>query len=443
VITFGGGIYPKSEERVTLVGAPGRPVTLRAAGGEHPILDGDGVGKRLEVEAEDKTAVFSILTLIDSRHVVVEGLEIRNSVGKGIHIWNSEHVTVRRNKVHHTWSGGISAMGDHLTFEDNEVSEASLMNKDDLVLKQRERGNTTYWAGGVGTWRHQDGSLSKDILWRRNRVHHVWGEGIGILHADGVRVEENVVHDCYSVLIYLDHSRNVVIDRNFLFNSAPAFLRIDEKVLPTGIGIASEFYQSAVPTAVEHVLISNNILSSVGVGIYFWADPANRHATNRYGDVTIAHNLIHNPYVIPVSFRKFGPGAVSLPVGHVNSFSNNIVTRPTLTSDPSGRLEILRFETPSIWKVTGNVLPPEGQADLEGAERSANSNFSETGGNRFDSNRIQFQDGHALGPLGASGFRVAKSKTQSIPGPVKRHPAVPMDFFAKRRPELTVPGPIE
>jgi hypothetical protein len=155
-IRLRGGTYSGSAERITLVGAHQTPVSIRPFENEKPILDGTGVGERLEIEAEDKANVFAVLNLVNSRFVNVDGLEIRNSVGKGVHVWNSQDIRVSHLNVHHTWSGGISAMGDRLTFENNEVHDSALLNENDLVLKQRERGIISYWPGGVGTWRKED-----------------------------------------------------------------------------------------------------------------------------------------------------------------------------------------------------------------------------------------------------------------------------------------------
>lgn len=409
-LRLAGGVYARSTDRLTLVGTPEAPITLESDGSGTPILDGEGVGEKVVIEAEAKAGIFSILSLIRSKHVVVRGLELRNSVGKGLQIWESEHITVENCRIHDTWSSGLGGVGDHLRFEGNEVWRASMMNENDLVLKQREKGLKTYWSGGGGTWRHEDGTLVRDIVWRKNHIHHVWGEGLGALHVDGGVYEGNTIHDCYSVLLYIDHSRGVRVEGNFLYNSAPQFLRVDTKDLPAGIGIASEKYESAVPTAARDLQILNNVISGTSVGIFFWRDPDNKDPSNRYENVTVAHNLIHANVLLPVSFGAIVPAANEKPS---NLFANNLVMRPLLSAEGDGKPMLTRFKNPELWTQRGNLLGVEAE-------------------------KVALRDPHALGPLGALGFVPRGTTPRGAPVP-----GVEKDFTGKKRGAQPTTGPFE
>src|SRR6185503_20879186 len=83
---------------------------------------------------------------IQASYVTVDGLEVRNSSGRGISIAGSDHVTIRNNYVHHIAYRAIGGGGDHIVIENNEVAFAALMNENGSAPPGDEN-----WPGGISS----------------------------------------------------------------------------------------------------------------------------------------------------------------------------------------------------------------------------------------------------------------------------------------------------
>ncbi len=97
-------------------GEEGRPLTIKAADGEHVILDGTAHGSDSR-----------ILVIISGSHVVLEGMEMRNARRTAVDVnAPAHHVTVRLCDVHHNnrdtsfIGGALRGVGPirHVVFED-------------------------------------------------------------------------------------------------------------------------------------------------------------------------------------------------------------------------------------------------------------------------------------------------------------------------------------
>lgn len=393
VIQLHQGTYPKTRARIELRGSKDRPITIMAAPGEHVVLDGQDSVKPSAFEGESKGDIPGVLDLRNSSYVIVDGIEVANSPGYGISLWESENVTVRNCTIHHTWSRGLGGSGAHLLFENNVIHDVVLQNEKDRVLKDAEKGKTSYWSSAAATWYREGGKPSQDVVWRGNTIFRSWGEGLNLLHVDGAVASKNTVRDAYSVLIYVDHSRSVTIDGNFLTNTTTDFIRRDTKDLGAGILLASEGYQNAQPMMLENVRITNNIISSVSVGVGFWKDPENHNPLNKYRDITIAQNTIDpdGPWAI-----KFKEVTESEPEASKNFLVNNILFDGRLASPESEKSGSIRIQNPGLWVLKGNLFP-------NGLDGIQGHGFRE-----FRENAVgdpALRDPRALSPLQAQGYR--------------------------------------
>ena len=66
----GGGVYPQ-QVQVGVSGAPGAPIVIRNAPGEHPVLDGSSL--------DTGQGFDSMIAIEDQRYVEVHGFEIRTT----------------------------------------------------------------------------------------------------------------------------------------------------------------------------------------------------------------------------------------------------------------------------------------------------------------------------------------------------------------------------
>lgn len=140
---------------------------------------------------------------------------------------------------------GIRANGDHIQILNNDVTD---------VVRMNVNGSNSSWHSGI---RAADAS---DVLIKGNKVYRVWGEGISVLRADNVTVEDNIVFDAYSVNIYIDQCAFCVVKSNYSYSTDTAFYRAGK--VARGISIGAELY-SGWAFSVHDILIEGNTLESV------------------------------------------------------------------------------------------------------------------------------------------------------------------------------------
>src|SRR6185369_6695255 len=115
--------------------------------GEHPILDGSG----LSLGKSD-----SVLQLNQAKHVVVAGLEIRNSSGRSVQLIDGDDVVIRDCTVHDVGYKAIGLNGSNLTAQGNTVYNA--------VLSNMNAGASGGWPPAITTQTLSDGSASSNVI---------------------------------------------------------------------------------------------------------------------------------------------------------------------------------------------------------------------------------------------------------------------------------------
>lgn len=221
----------------------------------------------------DAVAIDGAVVLSEVEWFSLSGFEIRNSHARGILLWNARHTVVRWNDVHDAVLGGILASGGaDLTFEENTVRNTALENR---ARTMREGWPQALAVGGC------DG-----VVIRKNHVFENYGEGIDAVRSNHVTIVENTVHSNFSVNIYLDNARDVIVDRNFVFSSGDK--RFDRDGRPAhGIAAANETYPR--PNPLRNLTITNNIVLWCRSGFTYgdYQSGGGLHAT------LIAHNTFY------------------------------------------------------------------------------------------------------------------------------------------------------
>lgn len=277
-----GGIY--ESDKITVQGTAARPIVIRPYQMEEVIFDGQN-------EALD--VLESMIFIKHSHHVVLEGFEVRNSSGRGISVYESSHVTIRNNNVHHIKTRGIGGAGDNLIFEYNHVWQTVLENENNSF-------GSSGWSAAMSSYTREDGSPSTNIIFRHNYIHDSWGEGLIALRANGVRVEHNVIHDTFSVNLYVSKSTDVLIDSNYIYNTNDLYNR--QHYPANGITLANEGARPNQPH-LQNITISNNIIINTGHGINYWhylGSPDDLE--NTFTNVLIAYNIIADTHIDAIEF---------------------------------------------------------------------------------------------------------------------------------------------
>ncbi len=329
VVYVRGGTFTARQD-FTATGAVGRPVVFTAYPGEHPVFDGTGV---------TLTSTQAVVSCYQCAHVVIDGIEVRNSTVRGLSITDSDDVLVRRCQVHDVQSRAVGLSGADLVFEDSEVWNSALSNSAGTA--------TGGWPATINTYMRPDGSPSLRVVVRNNQVHDSWGECIDAIFVDGMIIEGNVVRDCYSVGIYVDTARNVRIDRNVVRVSDVRYRRRDNMNLMTGVLMAAEMYPTSPDFGAEDVVVANNLFLGVGRGVSWWNDPANTRVSNTYLRARVEHNVVSGQEDAAVSFPAVSAGR-NRPSGNV--LANNVLRRGSRGGD-------LSIGDTAAWRIVANVFP--------------------------------------------------------------------------------------
>lgn len=325
------GVYrPTRTINIMRPGSPTRPITVKAFDGETAVVDGS------------ETPADANLIAVGTSHVRIEGLTVRNANGTGIAVWGLgqrvHHVAVVDCTVHHCRESGIYAGFNSLSdpvrgieFIGNTVHHASLKNDG--------RTARNSWAYSIGA------GLSKDVSIRDNHVSFGYGEGIGLYLSDGGVIANNVVHDCYSVNVYLDHATHSRVEANHVYSMGDErFFRFQQPA--SGIQIANENY-GRLANPCSHNVIVNNVL--VGNSINF--NVASYQAGGGFRHSLFAHNTCYGATnrVLNIDFDK----------GHADSrIVNNIFcqtgVRPLVNI--KGPIAEIEFRS-NLWD--GGFVPSE------------------------------------------------------------------------------------
>jgi hypothetical protein len=367
-------------------GTAQQPIHIRPHPGEYVVFDAAGLSL---------TSSQSVIEMQNAKHVVVDGLQVKNSQGRGVGYYESTGITLRNLKVHDVKYRALGGGGDDIVIENNEVWNASLSNENAAF-------GSGGWPGVIQTYARADGSASKNVVIRNNYVHDAWGECIIALFADGVTIEGNRLQNCYSVSLYVDNARNVRVERNQIWVTTSKY---DKNGGPaSGITFASEHYSSNVPKlAIENLVIANNLITHTGMGISRWQDPANTASHNTWKNVEILHNVIR--FVTKTSIQVPSVGSQPIPSG--GAIANNVIWK--------GQNGDIDLKDTSAWQVGPNAWP-DGKPGID------THNASVSG------------DPGMLGATSAGdpdSFRLGPSSPCQDKG--KPSPQVPLDFFCAAR----------
>lgn len=323
------GVYAQQVD-VRVSGAPGRPVVLRNAPGEHPVLDGSSL--------EVGQSFDSMISIEDQRYVEIHGFEIRgfrtdvsghNPVGILV-TGASDHITIAGNTVHDmgsTFQGrvggdahGIAVYGnladhpiDDVTIRGNELHDLALGSSEALVVN----GNVTGFAiegnlvhdtnniaivaiGYEGTAPDPSVDSARTGIIRGNTVYNVdsygnpaYGtdrsaDGIYVDGGRDVLVEGNVVHDVNIGMEFASehHGRSTsfVTARNNLVYDA------------TAIGIAIGGYDRRRGFTEGVVIVNNTVVGTDGVTLLVQFDTRDNVIQNNIFVAGPTSEFVENPY---------------------------------------------------------------------------------------------------------------------------------------------------
>jgi len=237
VLCLRGGVY-RQVVNLSHSGTSAAAITVTSYPGETAILDGSGAA----------LGSSNGIVTMSGNYVTLSNVELRNSSGRGVSVTGTGDV-VSNNKFHDMKFNALIAAGTNEVIEGNEVWNTVMSNQND------SRGSAG-WAEAMNAWQ------ATNTTFRRNYIHDNWGEGIDFINSNGGVASGNTVVDDFSVLIYVDGSKNIQISGNHLATTKSTFYRSAKP--PPGVLMASEG-----GGAVANITITGNVMSHTG-GISSW-----------------------------------------------------------------------------------------------------------------------------------------------------------------------------
>lgn len=266
-----GGKYVETV-RITQSGTADQPITLSAFPGEKPIIDGEyrlpekpasGWAGCNNTVSPPKCFHYRPLLDIAANYIVVDGFEVRHSLGRGVLVHGGDrrvhHVTIRNMDIHDQRNSGLLMLRvDHVLFDNNRVYNISTFATHDRP------GSQLGWPLAVNAVE------STNITYSNNEIFNNYGEGIGTgRDSDKVSIINNEIYDNRALNVYIHRTTNVIVrDNNVYCTGNTEFLRGGNR--PAGIVVNNED-QFGHMRLVNHAEITGNVVVGCSKGFAMWA----------------------------------------------------------------------------------------------------------------------------------------------------------------------------
>jgi hypothetical protein len=295
-----GGTYSQNARRaVTVNGAADKPIIIRAADDEDPLL----------TRPADNRDRYNNIEFIDCSHLVVRGIRFRGG------------------------SSGVRFIrGHHITFEDCEIAEtgnnALTMNSgdcDSFIIRRNHIHHTGLSTSGetegegmyIGC--HSGSCITTNTLVEGNYIHHTRGTSSG--GNDGVEIKfgsygnvvrDNVIHDTNigrqypGIFVYGSGGKGVnIVEGNVIWNAGEGIQVVSDAIIRNNIifNCSMTGITAAPHAAVPHVrntrIVNNTIVNNPKGILIRWG---------KASDMVLANNAIYCPGATAVDVSGIGNG---------------------------------------------------------------------------------------------------------------------------------------
>ena len=265
IYMMGGEPFPP-QNAGTASGTIERPIRIRAAPGQKPVIVGDGA----------TTGETAALYFDHADHLSIEGVEI-HSARYGIRVYEQVHdFTVRGCDLHDIAGTAIHAFGADMRFEANHLKTVATAGDRSCleIIRNLHGPNPALRAAGVAI--------------RGNVIEDCRDTGIFVILSDGVIVDRNFVEAPLGGGVYLANSSATpsVISRNFVRASRGVVLADSVYSDPSNMAL----------TPAKDVRVENNILATTLGAIVFWFEEKDPNflptEIRTYSNLTLRHNTI-------------------------------------------------------------------------------------------------------------------------------------------------------
>ena len=262
-----GGVYSQAGRRaVTVHGTPDKPIVIRAAEGESPLLTRP---------AED-IDTYNNLEVVDCSHLVIRGLKFRGG-NSGIRFIRGYHVTLEDCEILETGNNALTMNSgdcDAFIIRRNHIHHTGLS----------DAGPTEGEGMYIGC--HDGKCRTTDSLIEGNYIHHTrstsdgGNDGIEIKRGSwGNVVRDNVIHDTNigrrypGIFVYGGGKERNIVEGNVVWNAGEGIQVVSDAVIRNNIifGCSATGITAAPHAAVaemRNVTIVNNTIVGHPTGVH-------------------------------------------------------------------------------------------------------------------------------------------------------------------------------
>lgn len=320
-----GGTYQLASQAV--IGCQGTEdalITVRPYPGEAVIVSGANL---------PQGGAYASIQFDEARYVVLRDITVADSPGRGISLYESEHIWILGCTIDGTGMRALGGSGSHLLFVDNDITNAVLDNQNQGIGGGGDWTAVSGWPGAVDFEARASGITpsTKLVVWR-NRISDSWGEGI-VGWGEDIEILENEISDAFSTSILMDGARRFSIRQNFATCADSAYWRnynangdgsVAVRHGADGIGMTKRptGLEAGVNGIRDGSIKANIIGPGARYGMYYYshdnvADPS---STVRY--LTVRGNTIDTPVTSGMWFDSV-PATADVPL-HI-WIQNNII----------------------------------------------------------------------------------------------------------------------
>jgi len=264
---------------------PSARVLITNAPGENPVIEGwSSIGDWQPILGFWRVSNFAVQGLV----IQNTGVPDAEHGGYGIKVSESSHIAIYFNTIKNTARHGIAVDGSQMDIVGNEISNAVMRNR---------WFQSNYWDAGFATDSRRS---SWGLRFIANHVHDVYGECVDTLNVDGATVEGNRIYNCVSGNLYISNSRNVTVNRNWIYANTDAFNRPDYGYRAAGMLLANE--GTSAGWSLSNVKVTNNIIEAVSQAIRYWRSRSGGTIHDTYGGLYIGFNDFNRTQFSPLRF---------------------------------------------------------------------------------------------------------------------------------------------
>jgi beta-glucanase (GH16 family) len=281
-----GGVYSQSARRaVTAKGTAARPIVIRAAAGERPLL----------TRPADNIDKYNNIEFVDCSHLTIRGIRFGGG-SSGVRFIRGDHITFEECEIFETGNNALTMNSgdcDAFVIRRNHIHHTGLSNS----------GHTEGEGMYIGC--HDGSCITTNTLVEGNYIHHLRGTSSG--GNDGIEIKfgsyanivrDNVIHDTNigrkypGIFVYGGGKETNIVEGNVIWNAGEGIQVVSDAIIRNNIilncsmtGITAAPH-AAVPH-VRNVKIVNNTNANHPKGVLIrW---------NKASDMILANNAVYCP----------------------------------------------------------------------------------------------------------------------------------------------------